>query len=383
MSAAARSESRAPASKLGRDIRSLVNLGDTASTSRVLNLAQIYIASSNDKDYAAKPFFRDSRLNKAIVIKHTLRANEIENFSRRRRTATKIILPFDPLDLRLGGSSVFVNQSGFDNFCRNYFGTADIAGHPDIQVLKLLDSIPSLDPFLVRELLNRNGHKPASCYLKISPHDIQKMVGFANSEIERLVRMAFGETISGAAVKLANKILSNELDKELLPLKATLRLSDEEFSDGIFSWRGFLYFKWRHLDLQGELNRVIDGVAKYQPRGKSDPGIVEYLLECRPRLVRRIISTIATVGRTLSIYDMAYAALVDRGDPGPFRRFLLEGPELFYELGESIAILGHISSFWAYRMRDVDGVNTLDPNEYADILMDFEDSLSSLPAASG
>ncbi|MDI7775304.1 hypothetical protein [Asticcacaulis sp. EMRT-3] len=289
-----------------------------------------------------------------------------------------MVLPFDPGDLKLGASSVFVGQVGFDAFCRAFLGIDDINSDSDIQILRLLDSIPSLDPFLVRELLGRNGFKPAPCYLKISPHDVQKMIGFANSEIEKLVRVAFGEAVNGAAVKLASKILSNELDRELLPLKMTLRLSDEAFSDGIFSWRGFLYFKWRYLELQEEMRGVIEGLAKYQPRGKPEAAIAEYLTEVRPRLVKRIVAAITSIGRTLNIYDTAYGALVERGDPGPFRQFLLDGPSLFYELGESVAILGHISSFWAYRMSRTDYFGLLDPNDYADVLMDFEDSLSCL-----
>ncbi len=367
------------AGKANRDVRSLANLGETASTSRVLNLSQIYVTSGRDPEYAAKPFFRDSRLNKAIIVKHTLRANEGDLFTTQRRTATKVILPFDPADLKLGASSVMVGQSGFDSFCRSYFGMSEVNADNDVQILRLLDTIPSLDPFLVRELLGRNGYRPAGCYLKISPHDIQKMIGFANSEIERLVRIAFGGVMNGAALKLASKILSNELDHELLPLKATLRLSDEAFTDGIFSWRGFLYYKWRHLTLQAEMNRVIDGLAKYKPRGTPDPGVSEYLQEVRPRLVKRIVATIVAVGRTLGIYDVAYAALVERGDPAPFRKFLIDGPGLFYDLGESVAILGHIGSFWEYRMNQKDYSGLFDVADYADILMDFDDSLSCLP----
>ena len=366
--------------KSSRDIRSLANLGETAMTSRVLNLAQIYITSGRDEDYARKPFFRDSRLNKAILIKHTLRANEADMFGRQRRTATKIMLPFDPVDLRLGASSIFVGQIGFENFCRSYFGTSDINTDDDIRILRLLDSIPSLDPFLVRELLSRNGYKPAACYLKISANDIQRMIGFANSEIERLVHMAFGSTISGAAVKLTTKILSDELDRELEPLKLTLRMADDVFSDGIFSWRGFLYFKWRYLTLQGEMNEVIEGIAKYQTRGKPDQNIGEYLNEARPRLVRRIVSTISAIGRTLAVYDTAYGALIDRGDPAPFRQFLIDGPGLFYELGESVAILDHIGSFWRYRMADPMTRLGLEPSDYADLILDFEESLATQSA---
>jgi hypothetical protein len=358
-----------------RDVRSLANLGETASTSRVLNLSAVHVNSAHEKDYQLRPFFRDSQMNKAILVKHTLRANERELFGRYRRTATKIILPFDATDLKLGGRSILVNQIGFDAFCRGYFGD-DINANTDVQTLRLLDQLPSVDPFLVREHLSRHGHKPGACYLKISPYDIQRMIGFANEEIERLVRTAFSGSVGGSAIKLAGKILANELDAELWPLKATLRMSDDEFSDGIFSWRGFLYFKWRHIELQDEMRKVLEGLSTYQPIGACDDGTRDYLKEVRPRLASRIVNAVASVGRTLNVYDRAYHALVHGENPGPFRRFLLDGPSLFFELGESIGILSHIASFWSYRMGQSMMTQRLTPFEYGDILMDFEDSLS-------
>ena len=158
----------------GRDVRNLANLSQTASTSRVLNLAFVYLHCAHERDYYAKPFFRDSQMNKAILIKHTLRPHERDLFVRQRRTVTKVVLPFDPNDLRLGGQSVLVGQNGFDVFCRAHFHTDDAGGHPDVRLLRLLDALPSLDPFLVREHLSRNGYRPAACYLKISPHDVQR-----------------------------------------------------------------------------------------------------------------------------------------------------------------------------------------------------------------
>lgn len=362
-----------------RDVRNLANLGETASTSRVLNLSQVYLQSGREKEYQLRPFFRDSQLNKCILVKHTLRANERDLFGRAKRTATKVILPFDPLDLKLGGRSIFVNQTGFDAFCRAYFNMDDILSNADVQILRLLDQLPSLDPFLMREHLGRNGFRPGACYLKISPFDVQRMVGFANAEIERLVVTAFGDGFSGeAGVKLAGKILADELDQELAPLRRVLRMSEGEFSDGIFSWRGFLYFKWRHLELQDEMRKVLEGLASYQPVGSADDALKEYLREVRPRLARTIVGAIQAVGRTLNVYDQSYHALVQGENAGPFRRFLLDGPGLFFELGENIGILSHIGSFWQYRMGQAMDNQRLTPTEYSDILMDFEDSLSML-----
>jgi hypothetical protein len=104
----------------------------------------------------------------------------------------------------------------------------------------------------------------------------------------------------------------------------------------------------------------------------------------RPRLAKRIVSAATNVGRTLAIYDQAYRALVDGSNPGPFRRFLLDGPGLFFELGESIGILSHIGSFWAYRMgAAAQNAQRLTPTEYADILIDFDESLAALAQYAG
>ncbi len=358
-----------------RDVRNLANLGETASTSRVLNLSQIGLTSARDEGYATSPFFRNSTLNRALIVKHTLRPNEREMFAKPRRTVTKIILPFDYGDLRLGGRSIFVNQIGFDAFARSYFNVDNAGASPDVQTLRHLDDIPSLDPFLVREHLARFDIRPAPCYLKISQRDLGEMVNFTNEEIQRLVLAACGAGMETAAMRLTSKILANSLDADLDPLKQTFRMSDDEFSEGMFSWRGFLYFKWRQTELQAEIGRVVKGLAEYRPMGPADEGTREYLKGAAPRLSRQIITAILNTRRTLDVYDQSYKSLVEGADPGPFRKFLLEGPAMFFGLGECIGVLSHIASFWSYRMGPKMQHLRLTPSEFADILVDFEDSL--------
>lgn len=367
-------------SAVKRDFRNLANITESASTSRILNLALVYQNGQSYEDYAAKPFFRQAKLNRAILIKHTLRPNEVELFRKGRRTATKVILPFDPADLRLGGEALFVDQVGFDKHMLRMWGGDAISAQRDIEVLRLLDHLPSLDPFIVREALGRRGFQPAQCYLKISSSDISSMISFANDEIERLIHIAFGDAQSGAAMRFTGKILAHDLDAELDPLRATLKLNPYQFAEGIFSWRGFLYFKWRHNALQGELRRVIEGLAKYIPSGFIDAELRDNILQLRPRLARRILSALANVGRIIAYYDSAYSSLTEGRSAQPFREFLLEGPKMFYELGEHVGILTHIASFWAYRVGNP-RESRLSPLEYADTLIDFEDSLAGTAVA--
>lgn len=360
-----------------RDFRNLANITETASTSRILNLTLVHAHSAKDPDYAAHPFFHNPKLNKAILIKHTLRPHELELFARPRRTATKVILPFDALDLRLGGESLFINQVGFEQFARNFLNLDNAKDQRDLETLRMLDTLPSLDPFILRESMARKGMAPAACYLKISANDIASMTAFANAEIERLTNIAFADGQSVAAMRFTGKILSHDLDAELDPLKKTLKLSHDQFAEGIFSWRGFLYFKWRYLELQDELRRVIEGLGKYQPIGFIDAGLKACFSTVRPRLAQRILTALSNVGGRLAFYDQAYSALIERHDPAPFRRFLIEGPKMFYELGDHVGILTHIASFWAYRMASTPG-GRLSPVEYADTLLDFDESLAGV-----
>ncbi|WP_443747221.1 hypothetical protein [Asticcacaulis solisilvae] len=366
--------------KVPREFRNLANLGETASTSRILNLARVAAVSSGEDGYNEQPFFRNPQLNKAIIVKHTLRSNENDLFDRERRTATKIILPFDANDLRLGGSTIFIGQRGFREFCREFFSSGSEGSDADIRLLNQLDEIPSLDPFLLREYIGRQGFKPAPCYLKIAPADVERMVAFANEEIAKLVKMAFGAEVNDASVKLASKILSHDLDRELDPLKMTLKLSDAEFSDGIFSWRGFLYFKWRHLQLHKDLISVTRGLMDFRPHGFVEPALAEYLTNIRLRMIDKIFRAVTDLGKTLRVYDDAYDALVRCEDASLFRQFLLDGPALFFELGEGLAVLDHISSFWNYRMAAGKSAPRLDGVEYAELLADFDESLSSICA---
>src|ERR1700760_532059 len=95
-----------------RSVRSLSGLG-TASSSRVLNLASIAVAQAENPLHGAAPFFESHIMNSSIILKHRLRADESYLFPENRAVATKIIIPFEKSDLKVGGRSFFVGQRGY------------------------------------------------------------------------------------------------------------------------------------------------------------------------------------------------------------------------------------------------------------------------------
>ncbi|MGN6422282.1 MAG: hypothetical protein ACTHLA_03120 [Asticcacaulis sp.] len=360
-----------------REIRNLGHLSRTWASSRVLNLAKLYIAFHENPNYRDKPLFENSGLNRALILKHTLRLDERHLFPGGRQTVTKVILPYDPYDLRLGGRSFFFRQSRYEELMRSYLGIEDVGRNRDAKVLSCIDNLPSLDPFLLREHLNKAGFQPSGVYFQISASDLKSMAAFTAQEIENLVNVAFGQKRGKGAAKLGNRILSDELHKDLDPLRETLRMDDEAFQEGIMCWRGFLYYKWRHRELQAGVREVLSGLGAVRPRAKSSDATGLYLQKAVPRVARAIAAVLNDARITLGEYDEVYKALANRRDPEPFRRFLRYGSTLFVELGEKIGTLDHIVSFWRFRMARTlrKGARALHDIEYADILMDFEAGL--------
>ncbi|MFI4974432.1 MAG: hypothetical protein ACHP84_07840 [Caulobacterales bacterium] len=361
-----------------KTIRNLAHLQDSASTARVLNLLRIQRRFGSEAEHESHPFFQNPTLNRCIILKHRLRRHEQELFTDGRQTATKVILPIDGADLRVGGRSVLVGQTNYDAIMMAVFGDTWMTEPHDRDLLKLLDDLPSLDPFLLREHLRRFDLNPARCYFEISDADMRRMIGFVEHEIQRLIDLCFaGVEVaddSRAGSRLVKKILSNAVDGETEPLRLTLRLEKKEYQEGVFCWKGFLYYKWTLKEAMPKVNGVVDAIAKARPRGSIDHETRAYLEKARGTLRRSIFGILQTAERTLKVYDQAFAGLVD-GNPLAFRDFLLTAPNMFTDLGERLGAVSHIVSFWSYRF-PAGRLPVVAGSELMDIFTDFENSLS-------
>src|SRR5690606_11877275 len=78
--------------KDGRRDLSLIRA--SGSTARVLNLALVHERHGHTEEHKARPFFRNPRLNRALIIKHVLRAHERDLFTRPAACVTKVTLPY-------------------------------------------------------------------------------------------------------------------------------------------------------------------------------------------------------------------------------------------------------------------------------------------------
>ncbi|MCA3693748.1 hypothetical protein [Aquidulcibacter sp.] len=359
-------------------VRSLAALAKTCSTSRVLNLNSIDHKGLRAADKLHTPLFQDRLLNSAIITKHRPRPDEVDFFHESVPVATKIIFPLDNDDLRVGGRSVFVNQIGYLNAICDFLGKDLVALDGDLMVLELLNELPSLDPFLVREQLKRHSLTPSDDYFAITPNDTARLEKFAYNEIRDLVSLAFqsGAEAGGELVKrMSNAILATNADHRLAPLQATLGLEGEQFQRGIFSWKGFLYYKWQFVETKPELYKVVAQMQSMRIRGRIDPTMGYMVTTIRGSIKARIQEAIRRTADILSLYDDGLAGLTQKGNAVEFRKFLLEAPGLFIELGHAMGMISHIVSYWRYQFKPTQSEVT-NVEEFIELLKDFDLGLS-------
>ena len=368
-----------PVNKSDRLTRSLRALDRTASTSRVLNLLAIETQSGQRPEHREAPLFRNRILNTALVVKHRLRSDDIFLFDEIRPNATKIIIPFERSDLGLGGQSFFVGQRGWVELLREACNEhTDMAR--DLATLRLIDQLPSLDPFLLREHLRRHGVMVAGCYFALSTADMEQMQSFVAGEISQLINLAFrdaGRVVPGAhTARLVEALLSTDVDGRLEPLRETLVMDTESFKEGVFSWKGFLYYKWMLTRLWPELNTVGGEIARLSITGNREVETARYLEDTRKRLRQGIVMERKAIMRALDVYDRAFEDLIENGRPQAFREFLLRAPDMFLSLGEKVGVIAHIASFWRYRFQPGQPL-VADIEEAVDIFQDFDAGLST------
>jgi hypothetical protein len=245
----------------------------------------------------------------------------------------------------------------------------------DFETLRALDSIPTLDPFLLREQLQRNGITPAGCYFQITDADIQRMLFFAENEIGDLVRLAVGRdgTVEQAGI-MTKKLLSNRGAEQTEGLRMVLQMDHAQYREGIFSWKAFLYYKWQLKELLPKAQKVINEIEHVVPRGSPTNDEKVEIGDMRSNISRSFAVAVRSVSATLAIYDNAYQMLTQKSDPKVFKDFLLSAPELFNTLGERLGAVEHLLSFWRFRVPEGKRSQLL-ANELIDIFGDFETSL--------
>jgi hypothetical protein len=359
-------------------IRDLSLIRASGSTARVLNLALTFERFGDTEEFQQSPLFKCEPLNRALIVKHALRPQEHALFDYPSTHATKIIFPFSATELSLGGTSVLLGETQFEKIFRSLVGDgqpqADL--DTDLELLHLLNEVPSFDPFLLREQLRRLEREPARCFFEVSDADVAGMMQFVAKEIEPLTALAFGASgrkIEKLSARLSEKLMLDEGAQLLEPLRTALNMNPAQYREGVFAWKGFLYYKWSLAALKAGNESFARSIAMCRIVGGGAVAKLEVDKLRRAVLSRTNLVLTRTVA-AMDDYESAFAAL-SRGQPGSFRDFLLSAPGRFIALGEAIGVVKHMQSLWGFRF-PAGAAPAMDADDALSTLQDFDRMLT-------
>lgn len=169
---------------------------------------------------------------------------------------------------------------------------------------------------------------------------------------------------------MVSALLSNEVGEKLEPLRQTLVLDPTDFREGIFSWRGFIYYKWSLVEFWPDLIKSLRQLKVMKPYGPTDSEQKTYLNTARETILRGAKQASDDINRTLDVYNSAYEGLIEKREARQFREFLLSAPSLFLEIGEKMGAISHITSFWKYRFPK-GAPQSVEADELVAIFQDF------------
>jgi hypothetical protein len=330
-------------------VQSLRSIGARSSSARVLDLHSLAVEQMDDEEHRHRPMFLHPVLNRTIIVKHHPRPGEFEYSPDRGAIVTKVIFPFDPNDLDLGGQFLLVDDPELPDKLIRQLDYSEVDPDRDLMVLQLLDKLPTLDPFLLNEALSANKIDVAPCYFRLSAADKAQMSDFVAAQVEKLISICFGELATGGKSKrLSELILSADDGPELEPLRLAMRMGEDQFSQAMFVWKAVLYYRWRSRTLWPEVKATRRSIAGVETT-RFDADSARFARGAILELEKLLGDCERRIAEMFKIYENVFEALTETKTPEPFRRFLMDGPRLFARLGERMGRLEQLVSFWQHQ----------------------------------
>src|SRR3984957_11560724 len=200
-----------------------------AGSSRVFNFNSI-TRIIKAKDPAAPLFFHNPPLNNVVLIKDAVPEFERKGLGA-RPIGTKLYFPFNEAEVYEGGKTIFLHAKNLQQaIVENVGMKASLTPQmlaEDVRKLEILDGLPSLDPFLMKDVFIRANLSVNERYFEISPELWQEIETFVLQSFEPLVKAAFSENTPNYEEKaraLVEKIWEARDTEALKPLIQAFRL---------------------------------------------------------------------------------------------------------------------------------------------------------------
>jgi hypothetical protein len=306
-----------------------------AGPSRRFNVLEVTVR----QERAGEPLlFRHRFLNRCIILKHLDHRDRGRGSPatdlHHRPANTLIYLPYDPERPFEGGESMFYAQGAFRALLAARTTTADRPSADvlhDEAILDVLDDLPALNPFLLREALARAGQRVPDAYVAPDAEIAERLQRRLHRRVRPLVVAALDHDDAAADCALATLVdafLQPERSDHLKLLGAALRLDPEQAPQLLSAWAGIAFFEEELARLKPTIHDFAHWLTR--PWTALPAGGDGELSHVR----RRVRAAWAEIRDIADTYQNSYRALVFHSDPEPFVDFLRRCSDSYRSMGD-------------------------------------------------
>ena len=344
-----------------------------------VSLNMIEIARHFDR---GKCLFKSGVLNDAVVFKFPNFHEEISEAAKKafggpgaamdsNPIETGIYLPYSTDDPDDGGCAIYLRQKNYQQLLLETIGAAPVyapgeapptSGEVelpanvlyDLKLLKLLDSVPTLDPFLLKECLDANGIEYDSSILRLDPNEEAEIRRLISEKISPIIQKAFehgDKTLSNR-----ERLLEALWDPTMPEAKAFVRafgIAESEASPVFSAWKGITFYQLQVRGTGPKLKDMLtwlkskDATPIDAPANKS---FMPQLQMFNVKIITLINQNIAEMRGILQKYESAFESFIN-GNPSELTSFLRSARRVYYVLGYCISSLNSAVAIFNYTVK--------------------------------
>jgi len=301
------------------------------------------------KDPTAQPFFRCKAFNNMVLIKDT----DPQARTAATSIGTKLYLPFNENDVYEGGRTIFVGDKNVEEALIESFGRGALPPDllaADMRALHILNKLPSLDPFLLKDVFIKENIEMNPAYFEVGKELWDKIELYILQGFEPLAKAAFPEAMASddVARKLIEKIWEGSDLQALKPLIMAFRLPAGEELEIFSAWKGINFYGFQYqtaVPLMGEMMAWIKEIKiPAAAVSSTERAEIKAMLEAAKTQMQ---NEWKSAERILQEYQTSYDKMFKlRLGSNDFVQFLKNSNKSYWLLGNSLGKTGHACYCW-------------------------------------
>lgn len=317
----------------------------------------------------AERMFQSEELNQIIIFKQPSFAIDRSPKEMRARPApagtksslgrpiqTAIFIPKVHNEPDLGGHAIFMGQPKYAEMMKHHCGidVTDVAAHAnDLALLRVLEDVPSFDPFLLKSVLTDKKMSIDEHYLNVAKEEEAEVRQVIEQRVRPIVSRAYAGLAPAEAEKRTQSFIDGIWDpnsSDATAFIAAFRVEAAAIPEVFGAWKGVSYYQY-------QLQHIRPRIAELLSFLQSDDSIPtdirkmvgserESLMMFRKDILTRLRNAYKNTQTILQECDQAYDALINDGNPLPFRDFLITAIDKYWTLGACNCALALVTDVW-------------------------------------